>query len=85
MRSITNLNPFNSFEISLIVTSVVWAVLILFILGESEAPIISGDGVIYNQMALNLINYQTISFFTTMHTVMRLGITDSSKVRLKFD
>ncbi|MDQ3062222.1 MAG: glycosyltransferase family 39 protein [Acidobacteriota bacterium] len=62
MRSIINLNPFNSFEISLIVTSVVWALLILFILGESEAPMRSGDGVIYNRMALNLINYQTISF-----------------------
>lgn len=65
MKNIINLNSFNFFEVCLLVTSVICSALVLFILGESAVPIKSGDGVIYNQMALNLINYQTISFSQT--------------------
>lgn len=63
MKNITN--PFNFFEVGLVVTSVTWAVFILFIFGGSGALVIDGDDVIYNQMALNLLNYQTISLSQT--------------------
>lgn len=49
------------FEVVLLAASIGWALLVLFAFGEGGIPISSGDGVWYNQIALNLIDYKTVS------------------------